>query len=71
MPLDGARAEEQPRPISGFERPSIASSAIWRSCAVRSSRASTVRARIRSPVAASSLAARAANASMPIELNMS
>ena len=41
-------------PISGFDSPSRASRAIWRSCAVSSSRVSTVRLRTFSPVASSS-----------------
>ena len=57
-------------PISGLDSPSRASCAIWRSCAVSSSRVSTVRLRTFSPVASSSLRARSAKASMPIVANM-
>ena len=57
--------------ISGFESPSLASWAIWRSCGVRSSRVSAIRRRTFSPVARSSPPARSANASMPIDVNSS
>ena len=56
MPLDGPRAEEEPRTDlrirQALARPGRA---ICRSCAVRSSRVSTVRLRTFSPVASSSL----------------
>ena len=58
-------------PISGFDSPSRASRAICRSCAVSSSRVSTVRLRTFSPVASSSRRARSANASIPIAVNSS
>jgi EmrB/QacA subfamily drug resistance transporter len=58
-------------PISGLESPSRASSAICRSCAVSSSRVSTVRFRTVSPVAISSRLARWANASIPIVVSIS
>ena len=58
-------------PISGFVSPSDASRAICDSCAVRSSRVSSVRLRAVSPVAASSRRARSANPGMPMSLNIS
>ena len=58
-------------PISGFDRPSLARRAIWASCAVRSSRVSTLRLRTVAPVARSSLRVRSANPSMDIALNIS
>src|SRR4051812_1993483 len=58
-------------PISGFENPSRANRAICRSCAVSSARASGVGVTTCSPVARSSLRARSANPSIPIELNWS
>ena len=57
------RLRKSRAPMSGFERPSLASSAICRSCGVRSSRVSTVRFRTVSPVACSSRRGRSANAS--------
>jgi len=57
------RAEMNSRaPISGFDRPSRASRAIWASWAVSWALVSTVRLRAVSPVAASSRRARSANA---------
>ena len=58
-------------PISAFDRPSRANCAICVSWAVSSSRVSTLRFRAVSPVASSSRPARAANASAPIEVNIS
>jgi hypothetical protein len=57
-------------PISGFESPSRARRAVCASCAVSSSRVSTVRFRTVSPVARSSRRARSAKASAPIEENI-
>ena len=58
-------------PISGLDRPSRASRAIWASCGGELGRAvSAVRLRAVSPVASSSRAARSANASRPIAANM-
>ena len=58
-------------PISGFDRPSRASCAICSSCAVSSSRVSTVRLRTLSPVACSSRRARSAKLPSPSPMNMS
>jgi hypothetical protein len=66
------RAEMKSRaPISGFDRPSRASRAIWDSWGVRLMLVSALRLRAVSPVAASSRQARSANASMPIASSMS
>src|SRR6266852_9647782 len=56
--------------ISGLDRPSPASQAIWVSRAVSWAGASVVRLRTRSPVARSSRAARSANPSAPMEANI-
>ena len=59
-------------PISGFERPSRASRAIWASWAVSSSRVSTLRLRTRLAGGQQlALGARSANASAPIAVNSS
>src|SRR5258707_7128448 len=57
-------------PISGLDRPSRASRAIWASWAVSSVLVCTVRLRAVSPAAGSSRRARPANASMPISSSM-
>src|SRR6266446_3865986 len=57
--------------MSGLDRPSPASRAIWASRAVSRAGASAVRLRTRSPVANSSRAARPANPAAPIAANIS